>query len=237
MDTIGPAFDENNDVISQKIEATTASVVSDVVSNARRDKTNIRKEYMPVVTDIVGIGPFLDFVNSSEHHQQQHEEKTKQLCVIKYHSKFCNLCRRVDLKYRKLALQFGDVVSTADYHNNPSDTIDDNENDSDDIVTVGKVKFGNVELTTNRQLCDSLEIPKYPYVEMYEDGRLVASFATGPVYHFGVVVRDNIVKRLGLEGEEREREKNSDEQMMIVKERRELLARLKREYLSTCFGA
>jgi len=123
------------------------------------------------VVTISSISEFLDFVNSDKDDVQGE----KQLCVIKYHAHWCQVCHRVGIKYKKLALDFNQKKE--EYQ--------------------GRVRFGDVEVGANMELCKRLGVKKFPFVEIYEGGTKIAAFSTGPSYKFNLV-RDTLIEKLSM---------------------------------------
>ena len=79
---------------------------------------------------------------------------------------WCKSCQKFGQKYKKLALNYGDLRDPRDRNK---------------VVDVGKVRFAEVEFNANAKLCRSLGIKRLPYVHFYrgKEGRL-AEFSAGP---------------------------------------------------------
>lgn len=103
------------------------------------------------------------------------------LVVIKYHAKFCKVCARVMIKYKKLA----DRLSAT--------------------KTSVPISFADVELTANKDLCSTLGVKKFPFVQIYRNMECVASFGTGPAHNFKKVVDDSISDKLKMTDEDWDR--------------------------------
>lgn len=100
------------------------------------------------------------------------------LVIVKYHAKFCKVCARVIIKYKKLA----DRLSSAQ--------------------TPVPITFTDVEITANRDLCSTLGIKKFPFVQIYRNMECVASFGTGPAHNFKKVVDGSINEKLLMTDED-----------------------------------
>jgi len=94
------------------------------------------------------------------------------LTVIKYHAKFCKVCARVSIKFKKMA----DKLKNED--------------------TAVPITFVGVELTSNSKLCSTLGIKKFPFLQIYRNMECVASFGTGPAHNFQRAVGGTIQDRL-----------------------------------------
>jgi hypothetical protein len=100
------------------------------------------------------------------------------LVVVKYHANFCKVCARVILKYKKMA----DVLSKS--------------------PTPKPLTFMDVEITANPQICNTLEIKKFPFLQIYRNMECVASFGTGPAHNFQKVVGETLDAKLNMTDED-----------------------------------
>jgi thiol-disulfide isomerase/thioredoxin len=94
------------------------------------------------------------------------------LVVIKFHAKYCKICARVTLKFKKMAHQLS------------------NEG------TQVPITFAGIEHTENSVLCSALGVKKFPYLMMFRNMECVASFSTGPAHNFRRAVGGTIKDRL-----------------------------------------
>lgn len=118
-------------------------------------------------------------IQSTEHFLHLLDNAPKDgLVVIKYHAKFCKVCARVILKYKKMA------------------------NRMMEEGTPVPVTLADVELTANSKLCATLGIKKFPYLQIYRNMECVASFGTGPAHNFQRAVGGTIQDRLATTDEE-----------------------------------
>lgn len=109
-------------------------------------------------------------------------EEDDGLCVIKFYASWCKSCAKFGLKYRKLALDYGDrkVAATTGIRNK------------------GKVRFAEVEFNANRLLCKTLKVRSLPTVHIYKKGKgKVAEMIKRPSEFQDVV--DEINRLLALE--------------------------------------
>jgi len=111
-----------------------------------------------------------DFLNSIENTQKD------ELVVVKFHAKFCKVCARVMLKYKKLALTL-----TEDGANTPV-----------------SISFVSIESTANMGIIKTLGVRKFPFLQIYRNSECIASFSTGPAHNFHRAVRGTIDEKLSL---------------------------------------
>lgn len=115
------------------------------------------------VTPIHSISDFLREVESAERNQ---------IVCVKFHAKWCKVCARVILKFKKMADQLLN------------------------IHTPVPIKFISVEVTENPQLCSTLGVTKFPFIHIYRNKECVAAFGTGPAHNFQKVVGDTLDQKL-----------------------------------------
>jgi thiol-disulfide isomerase/thioredoxin len=75
----------------------------------------------------------------------------ERLCVVKFYAKWCKSCARYDVKYRKFAHDHGDLYD-----------------ENGILVHKGSMRFGEVEFSTNKELCKAIGIKKLPFVQIYK---------------------------------------------------------------------
>lgn len=138
--------------------------------------TEIRmlKKKMPVyepngpVFAVHSIEDFLDSVENTEENE---------LVIVKFHAKWCKVCARAAIKYRKMANKYA------------SPTID----------TPVPIKFISVEATANPKIIEQVGIKLFPYIQIYRNRECVASFRTGPAHNFQRMVGDTVEQKLNTE--------------------------------------
>lgn len=95
------------------------------------------------------------------------------LCVVKVYANWCKICKKFDLRYKKLAKTDGDRV------------------DAHGVIKPGRVRFAEMEFSTNEELCRSLGATKLPYILLYKGATsiedAITHFQAGPS-QFQVVV-------------------------------------------------
>lgn len=144
------------------------------------EKTNVqlqaspRKRKMPTekggpVTAIHSIDEFLAAVEDTQENE---------LVIVKFHAKFCKVCARVILKYRKMANQ----QHAAD--------------------TPVPIRFITIECTANMKIIQTLGIKKFPFFQIYRNRECVASFGTGPAHNFQRAVGGTVDQKMKTSVEE-----------------------------------
>lgn len=100
----------------------------------------------PKIFSIQQPQDLLDFVIDDE-----------RLSVIKVHASWCKTCQIFDLRYRKLAMQYGDTTATT----TPT---------SEGGVLRGKVRFAEMQYDNpaNTEMCELLNATKLPYMMLYK---------------------------------------------------------------------
>lgn len=107
------------------------------------------------------------------------EKEDHNLLVVKYHTNFCQLCKRANLTYKKIASEWSKRMK---------------EPKPDHIKSkVEDIRFIRVETTKiDKERTRELGITQFPYVQVYKRGKCVASFATGPAKEFQGKVRESV---------------------------------------------
>lgn len=58
------------------------------------------------------------------------------------------------------------------------------------------VSFISVEITENNEICSTLGIKKFPFVQMYRNSECIAAFGTGPAHNFQPAVGGTLDEKL-----------------------------------------
>lgn len=115
------------------------------------------------VTPVHSISEFLNLVENTDRNE---------LVVVKFHAKWCKVCARVIIKFKKMADQ---LLKTN---------------------TSVPIRFVSVQVTDNPQLCSTLGVKKFPFIQIYRNRECVAAFGTGPAHNFQKVVGDTLDQKL-----------------------------------------
>mmetsp|Transcript_12354 Transcript_12354/g.19983 ORF Transcript_12354/g.19983 Transcript_12354/m.19983 type:complete len:207 (-) Transcript_12354:517-1137(-) len=75
------------------------------------------------------------------------------LCVIKLYAPYCKACRAFRIKFRKLAMEKGDLINTAGK-----------------AVRSGDARFGEIDYASNVKVCKNLGVKKFPTVLIFRGG-------------------------------------------------------------------
>lgn len=70
------------------------------------------------------------------------------------------------------------------------------------------LSFISVEITANQDICSTLEIKKFPYIQIYRNRECVASFGTGPAHNFQRIVGGTLEEKLSMTDEQWETFRN-----------------------------
>ena len=105
----------------------------------------------PKIFSIQQPQDLLDFVIEDE-----------RLSVIKVYASWCKTCQIFDLRYRKLAMQYGDSITTA--------TVTTTTPTSEGGVRRGKARFAEMQYDNpaNTEMCELLNATKLPYILLYK---------------------------------------------------------------------
>jgi len=122
------------------------------------------------VTPVHSIGEFLDLVENT---------RENELVIVKVHAKWCRVCARAILKYKKMAQKYSSTATN----------------------TV-PIKFISVEASSNKKIIEELGIRKFPYIQIYRNRECVASFGTGPVHNFERMTGSTIEQKLNTTEEQ-----------------------------------
>ena len=98
------------------------------------------------------------------------------LCVVEFYGKNCPLCKKVALKYKKIANQF---ASKGD-----------------------GVQFAQMEHPANKPIMDVLGIQQFPFLHVYRNGQCVAAHGTESDKQFEYIVKDTIQRELDMTPED-----------------------------------
>lgn len=119
----------------------------------------------PRVLPLQSLDDFLDYIDSAP---------ADSLSVIKFYSRSCPLCKRIEMKYKKMAHV---------YQNAP-------------------IRFAQVDKAINADFCTILGIDRFPYIQIYRNGQCVAAHGTDSDKTFGPIVNDTIQRELSMRQDE-----------------------------------
>ena len=91
--------------------------------------------------------------------------------AVKFYGKSCPLCKRVALKYKKMAK----------------------------IYSKAPIEFAEIEKTVHPNLFETLEVTTFPYLQIYRNGQCIASHGTESAQLFESIVNDTIQQFLMMQ--------------------------------------
>ena len=110
-------------------------------------------KHMPYIANIESHIDFEEFLYEDD-----------RLCVVLFHATWCKNCQKFGMRYKKLAYEDADFVDTM----------------SGSVVKPGRLRLAEVEVSSNKDLCERLGIQRLPFIQMYRDEDLLYQFACGP---------------------------------------------------------
>lgn len=119
----------------------------------------------PRVLSLKSLDEFLEYVDQAPQDS---------LSVIKFYSKSCPLCKRIELKYKKMA----------------------------HVYQKAPIRFAEVDKAIHPDLCNTLGVDRFPFIQIYRNGQCVASHGTESDKTFGPIVNDTIQRELCMRNEE-----------------------------------
>jgi thiol-disulfide isomerase/thioredoxin len=141
------------------------------------------------------------------------------LTVIKVYASWCQTCRKIDMRYRKLASKFGDKYNNNTNNNNiNSSTTTEQATTSSPIKERGKVRFAELQYDNpaNEDLCNNvLEATSFPYFLMYrlQQGQIRGFHCTPAKFQMLV---DTVEELLADEEKDEEQQQQQEEEDCVV---------------------
>jgi len=117
------------------------------------------------IDSLTSIGTFLDYIDNAP---------KDSLVAIKFYGKSCPLCKRVALKYKKMA----------------------------NFYSKANIQFAEVEKTVHPNLFNTLQVTTFPYLQIYRNGQCIASHGTESAQRFESIVNDTIQQFLLMQTNE-----------------------------------
>lgn len=154
----GAVYQKAN-VASHRQPTSLAVSSTDNVSTVPPPPASIQIDSLP------SLEGFLDYVDGAPQDS---------LVVVKFYGKSCPLCKRVALKYKKLARYY----STA------------------------PIQFAEVDKTVHPDLFETLAVTTFPYIQIYRNGQCVASHGTQTAQMFERIINDSIYNFLTMQSEQ-----------------------------------
>lgn len=115
----------------------------------------------PKVQRLQSLDDFLNYIDSAPQDS---------LLVVKYYANSCPLCKRIELKYKKMAR----------------------------FYQTAPIQFAEIEKTAHPDIFPTLGVSTYPYIQIYRNGQCVAGHGTESDKSFEPVVNDTIQRELQM---------------------------------------
>ena len=122
----------------------------DAGSSTTRDRRNPIQE----ISSAQDFDEFMSAFDDGDH----------RLSLVLFHANFCKTCQRFKLRYDKIANLFGD-------------NLDPNDGS---VVEQGQIRLASIEYTANIDLCESLDVEKFPSVHFIKGGKKINEMAIPP---------------------------------------------------------
>lgn len=152
------------------ITSTTATIVNKKKSGIQLRESHIKKQ-MPNHDKGGPVEP-IDSIDGFLHAIESVPKNS--IVVVQYHAKWCKVCARVTVKMRQMAQRLQKKELPV------------------------PVSFISVEVSANSEICSTLGIKKFPFVQMYRNSECIVSFGTGPAHNFQRVVGGTLDQKLSL---------------------------------------
>jgi thiol-disulfide isomerase/thioredoxin len=107
------------------------------------------------IESLTSLDTFCDYIDNAP---------VDSLVAVKFYGKSCPLCKRVALKYKKIARFYAKAP----------------------------IQFAEIEKTVHSQLFDTLKVTTFPYLQIYRNGQCIASHGTESETMFERIVHDTI---------------------------------------------
>lgn len=120
---------------------------------------------VPRIQNLKSLDEFLNYIDSAPQDS---------LAVVKFYAKSCPLCKKIELKYKKMAR----------------------------FYQTAPIQFAEMEKTAHPGLFVTLGVETYPYIQIYRNGQCVAAHGTESDKMFEPIVNDTIQRELTMSPED-----------------------------------
>jgi len=144
-----------------KLSAWSSADVSSVLANNVVDQAQPQPPKTKI-DSLTSLDTFLDYIDNAPRDS---------LVAVKFYGKSCPLCKRVALKYKKMAK----------------------------IYSQAPIAFAEIEKTVHPNLFDTLQVTTFPYLQIYRNGQCIASHGTESAPRFESIVHDTIQQFLRMQ--------------------------------------
>jgi len=146
-----------------------------------------QQQYNGGVHEIGSVQDYIDVIDGNYFN----EVEKNQLVIVKYYANYCRVCHRAGLKYKKIAVTKnpGNKIMFA--------KIEVGGSGIKPVSASKKIKSNIQKRTSNNnndaarsssilspETLRSVGVDKFPFLQIYRDGKCVASFSSGPIHLF-----------------------------------------------------
>ena len=158
QETNGGTGGSSNDAAFAAVTESTNVPTQSLSNNNKHNKNDNGRP----ISSLKSLEEFLDYVD---------EAPQDSLAVIKFYTKSCQLCKRIELKYKKMARYY----------------------------QAAPICFAEIEKAVHHQeLFTTLQVNTYPFIQIYRNGLCVASHGTESDTMFERLVHDTIQRELSM---------------------------------------
>lgn len=159
----GSAFPGQSTMVRSRSSFVSASstVGGDNGMPLQQDATVTAPVAPPKVLPLKTLDEFLDYLDNAPHDS---------LSVVKFYAKTCPLCRRIDVKYKKMA----------------------------HFYQKAPIRFAEIDKAVHPDFCTALGVERFPFIQIYRNGQCVASHGTDSDKTFEPLVNDTVQRELSM---------------------------------------
>ena len=151
----------------QQQRTDTEELASIIHEQQQKEEAQQQQQAQNTITKLTSMEELLDVMDGKKTTATTTTSKDNQFTVIKYYADYCRLCQRASIQLKKLSNEYPNV----------------------DFVKIEQATLPKPSADTLR----ALGVTKFPFIQIYSaEGKLVASFSTGPSHMFMKKVRDTI---------------------------------------------
>mmetsp|Transcript_36510 Transcript_36510/g.105171 ORF Transcript_36510/g.105171 Transcript_36510/m.105171 type:complete len:225 (+) Transcript_36510:45-719(+) len=137
----------------------------EISSSATSSGSNGSTSVVPRIQNLKSLEEFLNYIDSAPQDS---------LAVVKFYAKSCPLCKKIELKYKKMAR----------------------------FYQTAPIQFAEIEKTVHPDLFVTLGVETYPFIQIYRNGQCVAAHGTESDKMFEPIVNDTIQRELTMTAED-----------------------------------
>ena len=150
---------------STRLCSTNNNQPNDDDENSSTSTSSNGSSAMPRIQNLKSLDEFLNYIDSAPQDS---------LAVVKFFAKSCPLCKKIELKYKKMAR----------------------------FYQTAPIQFAEIEKTVHPGLFVTLGVETYPFIQIYRNGQCVAAHGTESDKMFEPIVNDTIQRELTMTPED-----------------------------------